>query len=723
MVDENKNELRLDPLPPAVDLIRPSNWLNWIMGFAEGWLFSRESLRLLTGLPFVLASVAGIGYLWWLRHTPENTILADIEKSVSLAINTQDDARVENGLQALVQLRPSEPAYRFRLGQFLISNERPEGLSHILSLAPEKTDGYAPARMWLVKQALSEKPILKLNDQQIEGQLLRIQRQVPEDAESQRLLADLYIRRKEWSLAEKYLTAATRTYPVLSVRLAGVKRILNRDPADITQLLENGVSELQARLAVDRSNHEVRIALAETLAMLGRQAEALTLLDAGYQQSQQPELLTAVCNLQLQQIAQRMRENLLNHEVCLQILLSVIKQQPGHPGILQQLPVIVAAGSVVSADHIQPSLDFWQQAASDSAASDEQRQQASLALAQLLSVAREYQRAIDILQPMVDARPELRLPLAKMLLQSGDTAQAQQLASQLAVERMEALNTDPADETTFAAFLEVRQLLPDPQHMRDEISEWCRTHDKQLLQLRPEIQSAFGNACLLAAKTAQASLEQLAAANDSDASAASDPQTSIKVQAVIDELLHNLTQAATVPATQIAAIDQLAVLRFSDSPAASAASQQLDQLRANGDPNGRVQVILGTRAIMAEKYDQAVTFLERAAIQTRNQQPQILNNLAIALVRSDPPQPERALQYVESAAALLSNNVEIQSTRAEVLVALKRWEEARAELQRVLAQRSSSATIHRLLYTVCNAMNDEAMARIHLERFEELQQR
>ena len=379
---------RLDPLPPKVDLVRPSNWLNWAMGFAEGWLFSRESFRLLTGLPFVIAAVAGVGFLWWLRHTPENIILTQIEESVSRAIKAEDDARVENGLQALVQLRPSEPEYRFRLGKFLISNERPEGLSHILALAPEKNDGYAPARMWLVKQALSEKPVLKLNDQQIEGQLLRIQRQVPEDTESQRLLADLYIRRSEWSLAEKYMTAAMRTYPMLSVRLAGVKRMLNRDQADITKLLENGVGELQTRLTVDRSNHEVRIALAETLAVLGRHAEAYTLLNAGYQQSQQPQLLTAICDLQLQQVAQRLRENLLNHEACLQVLLAVMEQQPQHPGILQQLPVIIAAGSVVSADRIQPSLDYWQQAASDHEASNEQRQQASLALAQLLSAVR-----------------------------------------------------------------------------------------------------------------------------------------------------------------------------------------------------------------------------------------------------------------------------------------------------------------------------------------------
>lgn len=286
---------------------------------------------------------------------------------------------------------------------------------------------------------------------------------------------------------------------------------------------------------------------------------------------------------------------------------------------------------------------------------------------------------------------------------------------------MAALNSDPSNEAAFAAFLDVRQLLPQPQNIRDEILEWCRAQDKQLTQLKPEIQSAFGTACLVAAKIAQTKLSDLTAAQSSEDAVAQNNPASTEMQTAVDELINNLMQAAGVSATQISAIDQLATLRFSDSPAAAAASQRLDQLRANGDPNGRVQVIIGTRAIMAEEYDQAVTFLERAAVQTRNQQPQILNNLAIALVRSDPPQPERALQYVESATALLGNHIEIQSTRAEVLVALKRWEEARAELQQVLPKRSNSATIHRLLYTVCTAMNDPAMAEIHLSRFQELQ--
>ena len=688
-----------------MQLLSPVNWFSWGIAFAEAWIFSRETVRLYFGLPFFLALTSTIGFFVWLRYSSDSVVIAHTLDAIAKAEAANDVARVENGLNALINLRPTDPAIRFRLGQFLISNDRKDGLAHILGLAPDQTDGYAPARLWLVNQAMSPNPVLPLDEDQIEGQLLKVLRTAPDHTESQILLAELYIKKSEWNLAEKHLTAAIKTNPILSVKLARVKQTLGRPIDDITKLLDQGAAALQDGLSNNRTDDRYRIALAETFSMLGRRTEARALLESGYNELQSPELLTALSDFDLQIAGLRLQQTLLNKEACQRIVESVISRQPGHPGIVTEMTRLAAAGCVFSRDHIQPSLDFWSATRTNQNLGDDQREQATLNLAQLFSSIGDFQSAIDVIRPLVASRASLRQPFARLLIQAGQTTEGLELANDIIAEQQSVLDSNPSDEQAFIQLLDAKRLVSSPQTIVESIADWIQSEQKSDSIISTRLQILYGGACLENATELEKQLQTADTAQQKELSRA---------------LVISLQKAAMISVTRSTALNRLAALQFSDSAAARPAADVLHQLRASGDPKGEIQLLLGTQGLLSEKYEQAISYLEGATVQAKNRDAGILNNLAIALVRCPHPQPDRAFQCIETAREILPDHIEIQATRGEVLVALERWEEAKAELQQVLPARSNDPMIHQLLHRTFSALNDQAMANVHLQRFEEL---
>ena len=88
----------------------------------------------------------------------------------------------------------------------------------------------------------------------------------------------------------------------------------------------------------------------------------------------------------------------------------------------------------------------------------------------------------------------------------------------------------------------------------------------------------------------------------------------------------------------------------------------------------------------------------------------VLNNLAIALVRDNKDNAERALEIANSALEILNDHRDVLSTRAEVLIALERWDEALRDLEVSLSKGANSLTFRLLLSQVYEALGEATLA-------------
>ena len=99
----------------------------------------------------------------------------------------------------------------------------------------------------------------------------------------------------------------------------------------------------------------------------------------------------------------------------------------------------------------------------------------------------------------------------------------------------------------------------------------------------------------------------------------------------------------------------------------------------------------------------------------------ILNNLAIATVRSPNGDPGKALELANRTLDQLPRNPDVLSTRGEIYLALGRWNEAVADLTEALKNRPPNAEIHRLLQKAYSGIPDADMAAEHGRKAAELE--
>ena len=164
--------------PSILELLSPRNAIHFLLCWCESWIFSRRYRQLFAGLPFVFLSVSVILLVGWLQNAPDDPLIAQYEGVYNEAVAAKDVVRQETYLRALSSIRATNPAYQFRIAQFMFREGRlNEGLSEILKLTPKNTLGYSEARIWLVKQALGPNPLKPLTLDEIEGQLKTVLKQ------------------------------------------------------------------------------------------------------------------------------------------------------------------------------------------------------------------------------------------------------------------------------------------------------------------------------------------------------------------------------------------------------------------------------------------------------------------------------------------------------------------------------------------------------------------
>ncbi len=717
------------------DLLKPRNWFRFGFDWLECWHRSRTYSQLLAGIPFVAAAVGGIFLIGWLRHASDAPIIVAYEDAFNTASGDDKETKRETYLRALNSLRPLDFRYRFRLGEYLFKQGRKnEGLSEIVRLAPETGVGHADARMWLVTQALQPQPVQPLSLDQIEKQLQAVVQQVPNDIEAHQMLAQLYADRSEWKLAEQHLSQAASISPELNLALARLRKRRNDSPNDLKIAAERAVAILSEQLEKDRANSKLRVELVEAMVLGGREASGREVLVSGLiQQQDDPVLTHALSEFDLMIVDRRLTQSPLNRDVCVPVAAAALERDPSNVNAVQMLVRLQSMGAETSGVSFQKAADYWQNKIQETP-EDNFR----ILLSQILLLSGDPEKAAETIRPALDQHPELRLNFARLLKQSGKTEESAQLLSVLVTESQSRLEQDPKDSAAATQLAETLLVLGRPDDARQFLITFADDPANSRIPKDAGLTMLYGWACLgsydkLTESNVELRRQAIAGSNPATAPIAdsteskSEPQVAAEVSPSPVEsaepavLLDLLADAVACRSTTNQAIDRISRLSLSSHPAAKGAESLVRQLRLEGAYGGQVLNLLGAQALVMKRFDKAKSYLELANIQTRGRDPMILNNLALAIIRSDEGLEGDALERANETLALLPDHPDALATRGEIYVAMERWPEAIADLTESLKLRGKNVEVHRLLEKAYTGLPDLQMAEVHRQRASELE--
>ena len=699
-------------LPRGIELLKPHFWFHFLFGFAECWFRTRKYRKLLAGFPFLAAAVGAIILVPWLWHGSDDSIIKNYRQGLIAAQKDKDPIREETYLKALSTLRGRESEYRFQLALFLVKQGRvADGLSIIRTLTPDQTDGYSPARLWLVGQALQPQPVVALDRDAVERQLQILIQQQPDNADVHELLSRLYVERREFQLAERHLTEAARHKPELNLKLAVLKKSLNRDMASVRTCGQKAVEFYVKKLEHDRHNAVIRVALAEAMYIAGQETAARETLTAGLQQADDPLLRKALAEFDVMMIERGLKISPLNRDASVPVAIAALQLDPSSVAASQLVGRLQTMGASITPEDVQAAISFWETALSN----DSSNQNSRIILSQLLMSAGNAERAIDVMTPVVESRPELRMVMARMLLQANRTEEAIALLQTQSKESLAKLQTNNADAAAVAIHAEALLLMGKSEEARGFLLTQSADRTTNSVPKDPQLEALYGQTCL-------AEFDRLTGLKSTGLDVHVFLATEIPSEIDRMAILELLRDALKCKATTISAIDRLALLSFSKHSAANDAASMIRQLQLEGDFGAEVLNKLGMFALLLKKYPLAQSYLELANARSRGVNPMILNNLAIATLRTDPNTAETALELANQTLEKLPNNPDALSTRGEIYIALGRWHEGIADLMDAMKTRAATAEWHRLLEKAYTESSDPEMAAEHARRASEIEE-
>lgn len=668
------------PLPPLLQRFR----IGYILQFVEYWLISRFPSQMLLGLPaFVITLAAGIA-MFQLRGAHDEAVVARYDQAANDAIRNEDWHTAFLWLRSLSALRPHVREYKFKqalLNEQLGRLDRAAGLMQ--QMAPLDGKGYAPARRWIVQANLSGK-VRSLTRQELGQQLQLAVEENPYDDKAFVLLADYYVSEKEYSLAEAALRSAAELVPQHNLALARLQRSQDRSELLVKASLDAAIQAFQKQLAKDSNDHQARVNWSICLAMQEDFRQAEQILREGLARSDSAELRDALSAL-FSDLAQRQIANSpLNTDSAGQLLTEAIQLAPSNVMAIQrlaQLPQMPAA-----ADQLDEAIEFWQQKIENE--SDPAR---LLLPALLLHISQRTPEAVEFLEVHVQQAPALRPLLARLYRESGREDLADPLFDELLTEVDEKVNSDEERRLTERGLL----LLQSGRH-EQAISEMLAARNELDLGVQTTFDSILCQNLVLQARQLES--------GDGDQSTAA---------------LSLLKQAFDIAPGHTGTLGMLAELSCSDAAAADEANDLLIRLLAQGSFNSQIYNAIGTKALRAEQYERAIQYLSTAR-QLDPQNPVVLNNLALATLRGPSPNPQDSLKLAETVLEIVPNHPDALSTRAEVLLAMERWQEADRDLQLALPSRPASRNVRRMLVQVNEQLGNDALATEHRRILESL---
>ena len=686
------------------DWFRLGKVFGWIFGFLERWFRSRSYRGLLISVPFMIFGILGPAFLWWLKDAPQTEVVENYEAAATAALHANEHEKASVYLEGLVKLRPHEKRYALQLAlQLLQHGSRDKGLAYLQRLTHPGPTGYNPARLWLVTQAGEPDPVIPVSPELLETHLRLVVDSEPYNRQANRLLAGIHLKNGQWKEAETRLLNIVETVPDLSLPLAKVQLQLRRSQEQIRFHLSNAMRYFEGILLETPTNTAARMQYSETLALAGQSEDAAQTLLEGLQLEESASLKSALSALYLKIAQQQMEVSVLNRDRSAQILVKAIPLDPGNREVIAQVLMLSRRGAKFTPGDLGPAIAAL--------ASETDREiSVDMLLAELLTIAGRHEEAVATLESKAEAAPQLKVIQASVLIAAGKQQQADRLIESLLADfdsRKDNLST--TDVLSYSNLLMMASRFEDACNvMRATLQRMENSASSQpITELggienneRQSLLAAHGRACI--GLFEQRFLDE----TFTDSAAA---------MQLLDEALQ--TNGVT-----FFVLDRLVQLTAAKAKFSEAADETLTRLLATGFANADIYNMLGTTALKLNDRGRARLYLERS-YSLNKANPMVLNNLALAIVGQDPSDAagvQRALDLVTEVLRILPDHPNGLSTRAEIYMAMERWEAARGDLEKSLLKQPDNRTSRELIAKVYDALNEPALAEEHRRILKEL---
>jgi len=663
-----------------IDVIRPAGMFN----FFTMWMMSRQVRLLLVGLPFLVLAGGGAVFALWLRHAPVDDLILRFEDRIQQAVENERTDHALVMMNGLIQLRPKEPRYRYNRARLMLENQQGKaGLATMLDITPVDARGHVGARMWLVRQSLSAEPLMELSDDDRLTQMRRAVREEPDNLEAHQLLAMLFINQKQFRLAEAHLVEVVRTHPKLALDLARIQRQIGRDAKVVSSTYATAAAYFGTMLKNDPHSVADRIGWAECMVAEGRLTEADALLREGLQGKLDEQIQNAVATIQARLAGNSIAESSGNTDQALEFILESLQLNPNNAQALSLLFLLSEAGVVVDQDRLAPVVEIYSARQNDEATATIPN---VIVLTGLLKASGDTQRAVALLRPLIDDEPSLRLVLAQLSESIGEVEESRRLSAEVLKETQRQLIENPGDVSVLvnhANALNIARKFAETIQVLDAYL----TAAKQTPREQPAgFRKVYGTACL-------------GIFDQSEGEA-----TTGRVEL--------LAKALTVGHSVNTVIQRLAALCVSDSSDAFQAESALNQLAANRQLSAVVYRQIGDAAMQKGQAARAVRFYD-LGLAIKPNDLVLLNNMASALISQSPNNADKALEFANAALLKVPYQADVLVTRAEILLSMKRWQDARLDLEAALQSRKTSPVVHRLLVQAYTELEEHDQAADH----------
>lgn len=676
---------------------------------AVNWFYSRDLSLFYPAAPLLLAvTLFFLASGWGETNSDPSTRLADFKDALQLAIQSENHEQQHLCLSALGQIEPSNSSYAIQEADLYLTENRPTKALQVLSRYVDPVRSGSPdARLWLLRHTLSNKDVFGLTREDVLAQLHAVLRESRGNREAARTLARVYMMTREWQLAECALQDAANHSPDLNLNLLKLQIVLERPEEIRSETARLAVKGLEDLLAEQPGKPDVITRLAEAYYLNRDPQAARDLLNRSYQRDNDEMLARSLSRMETMIAEDLIAKSAAFSDVVCSGLLRAIELNPSNLRAIKSLLDVNRMNCVIPPDRLSESLEFWRQRAIAADATE----QDVITVVWLYDLRGEYEEAADLLQKQLETSPQFLRYNTELLIKAGNGGKANLLAeSELArIRRKQGEN--PGDLSLKRQLAEILLSLDRPSEVIELLAE-----DFSNLEMAPTADKAvsalYGEA-LVEYFDQQTELSGLILQRN----VAAMPKVSDRLHG--RRLIRLLTTAISTVKGEarnpiaMESIDRLVRLVMSGSPAADDAMRTLNSLRAEGSCSLDILNTLSAFALDLKRYDEAVNWLEIASHTARDSNPGILNNLAIALVRSQPAKPVKALEYANEAIRLMPDHADLLSTRGEIYIALSDWKKAEADLRKSLALRSDRSKVHRMMADALRGQGELDQARHH----------
>ena len=667
---------------------------RFLQSFMVDWALSREVSMLYFAIPGSTLLLAAL--------LVEQRIAGDVLTVGSLYTNRLLLAEQQGDLdsqqlclQALAGLQPNDLARRMQVAEFLWQHRSQQaGWEAIERLASLDTGGYGPAHLWIVRNALSNQPFQKQTTEQLITRLQRALETGHTTAEAHRMLSQLYLTVDETGLAERHLRQAAEAdaeyADALIYQLARNGRL---QPHDV--LVERRLVSLESKLKQKPKDSELRLRLSYLLALTGEASAAESLLDTGLQLDPSPALRKATAELRLQRVQQLLQADRMEGDAGPQAVREALQLDPQNP----QAPLLASLLHLKGAPFTgsaEAALQYW--LAQSAGLTPDKSETIPRCVVHLAYALGNYTQAAETYQRLRQPDRFDSMIWLAALVAAGRQSEAAQAVTEITQPLLQTAELSARIQAA-EYFSVAREFSQASSSLQLEVNTASDTEQLNTAQARIALQEFD----VLTGYPGAFSKRQ-----DTWT-----PQFPESASERLTELLDTSLKSSSVI---MRVADRLYLMSLRGGQTGQVASETLQRLQATGDAT-RVLSVIGTRALQNQRTDQAVQWLRLAVTASRKPDPFLMNNLALALIRTgDPEHQSEALRLATAAVQLLPDNHDLLTTRAEVFLATGSLPQALRDLQRARELRPDVPETFELLARVCRAQGDDAGAEEHLQK-------